>query len=430
MTRRIVSSGESDGIGASSGGRGGEGLSLGEASRQPRKVAGSRYGMPRAASSDASVQRGRASESGVDGEGVERRTGGKSGAGKKSVSRKSATLRSGRVRQAQKQRKVRSGERNEQVRAKGVRQRGGTARMVSSTHAGADRESLNFSGSERSIDMRKLKSKDYVAQTLNQTAGPVGVVSRPKVVDFNARLKERKQAGRRTLMLRVCVVVAAVAAVLALIWFLLFSPVFLLNEQGIHVSGQNAWVSKDKIMGIAQRESGKSLFLVSSNEITRDLDNIPGVTESKVEKRFPRMLDVTVHAQEPAAMLKTSDKNLTAVDGKGRKLNSVNGAPMNGIPVIEVDDVDKALGDRAVQQALIIMDHLPKDLRQRVSKVTSKTQDSVTCELDHGNYTVIWGDSSQIKLKQATVVTILNNPNVIGDKHQIDVSAPMKPIIK
>ena len=129
-------------------------------------------------------------------------------------------------------------------------------------------------------------------------------------------------------------------------------------------------------------------------------------------------------------MLKTPDGSLTAVDGKGRILNSVKNASTAGIPVIEVDDVAKGLKSRSVVTAIKVLDSLSTAMRARVNKVTAQTQDSITTELDNGNFSIIWGDASQMKLKKAVVDKIINDPNVIGDKHSVDVSAPLRPIIK
>ena len=47
------------------------------------------------------------------------------------------------------------------------------------------------------VDARRLHSEDYVAETLHQTTGSLGVASRPKVVNFTERAKERKRANVR-----------------------------------------------------------------------------------------------------------------------------------------------------------------------------------------------------------------------------------------
>ena len=57
------------------------------------------------------------------------------------------------------------------------------------------------------VDARELHSEDYVAETLHQTTGTLGVISRPKVVDFTERAKERKRAGMRVIALRVVAMV-------------------------------------------------------------------------------------------------------------------------------------------------------------------------------------------------------------------------------
>ncbi|UBZ05250.1 FtsQ-type POTRA domain-containing protein [Bifidobacterium pseudolongum] len=282
------------------------------------------------------------------------------------------------------------------------------------------------------VDANNLPSEDMVAKTLQETAGTIGVATRPKVVDFAARQKEQRKADTRRIAARVAVVCAAMAAVIALVWLLFFSPVLRLEPNNISASGANEWVSNEQIMAIAKRQAGKSLLVVSDSAVEQKLSQIPGVSSATAEKKFPNGLHVSVTAQRPAAMLKEpSGSTMTAVDSKARKLNAVNGAAQSvqGIPVIEVDDVGKALSRRAVQSALVILDALPESMRNAIVKVQANTQDSITTQLDNG-ISIVWGDDSDLKLKMAIVDKIMNDPNVIGDKKQINVSATARPIIK
>lgn len=280
------------------------------------------------------------------------------------------------------------------------------------------------------VDARTLRSEDYVAETLRQTSGPLGVASRPKVVDFKARAKERRKANARVIAFRAAIASVAVVVIGALLWLLLFSSVFRLEANAISVSGANEWVSSATIHSIADKQAGKSLFLVSSNDVVNQLKAIPGVSEAKVSKHFPKSMSVTIQAQKPAAMLKSGD-SLTAVDDQARVLNSVQkNADTQGIPVIEVKDVEKSLKNRSVKGALTILAALPESMRKQITKVTVATQDSVTTTLNDGEHVIVWGDSSQLKLKMAEVDKILNDPNVIGDYKQVDVSAPSRPILK
>ncbi|BDR54398.1 cell division protein FtsQ [Bombiscardovia apis] len=280
------------------------------------------------------------------------------------------------------------------------------------------------------VDARSLPSDDALLQQSSaQSKQGLGVFVKPKVVDFKARLKERQRANMRALIVRWSIIVAAIAAVIAVIWALCFSPALLLHRDEIRVSGGNEWVSDQEILDIVKKEEGRSLLLVSSSNIENSISGLPGVTSAKVDKQFPHGVKVTFKAQEPAAVLKSADGKITAVDRNGGVLNEV-AQPPQGIPLIEVPSLDKGVGDHAVRQALKILAGLPDSMRQRVSKVTAQTQDSVTTELDGGQRVVVWGDASDLKLKMAVVDKIVNDPAKIGDKHQVDVSAPMRPIIK
>ena len=307
---------------------------------------------------------------------------------------------------------------------------GKTVSRKTASRSVSSSSSRSVSRAEGFVDARRLHSEDVVKKTLDENVGVLGVATRPKVLDFDARLKERKKAGTRVAAIRVLIVILAAALVSALIWLLLFSSVFRLETSQISVSGGNEWVSEKDVLDIANQQSGKSLFLVSADKVSSQLKNIPGVTQANVVKRYPRSLEIDIKAQQPAAMLKEPDGTLVAVDRKARVLNAVGKASMKGIPVIEVSSVDNGLNSRAVKEALTILGGLPDTMRTVITKVSAKTQDSITTELSSGKYVVVWGDSSELKLKSAIVDKLLSDPSLIGDKHQIDVSAPSRPIIK
>lgn len=287
------------------------------------------------------------------------------------------------------------------------------------------------------VDARRLSVVDFVKQTLRSTNGPLGIVSRPKVIDFSAREKEKKFASLRTILLRFLYSFLIIASITLLCWVLFFSPVFRLKSKNISIFGSNEWVSEQKISSIASNQVNKSLFLVSSQEIIEQLNNIPGVTEAKVSKKFPQGLQITVRAQKPAVILKShGSEKLTAVDVKGRVLNAVENVPTTGIPVIEVTDVHKSLSSKAVREALKIVSSLSEDFRSHVMRVSARTQDSVETEISSTvsnveiHRVIVWGDSSDLDLKKAIVDVIINDPSKIGNRQRLDVSAPARPILK
>ena len=257
----------------------------------------------------------------------------------------------------------------------------------------------------------------------------LGIFVRPKVLDFQARVREKKKVSRRLVLIRTGVVVVVMALIAGLAWLLFLSPVFRLQTDKINVSGGNAWVSNDRVVSIVANQGDRSLLLISTNGVEQEISGMAGVTDAKVHKSFPHGLEVTFDAQEPTAVFKDAQRKLTAVDRQGRVLNTVS-KPVEGVPVIQVATVKRAQQDQAVKQTLRILSTMPEAMRHSVTKVTAKTQDSITTELDQGKHVIIWGDGSDLKLKQAVVDKIINDPSKIGDKHQLDVSAPLRPIVK
>lgn len=309
----------------------------------------------------------------------------------------------------------------------------GSLNVVSSAHNAVK----NAHSKNAFVDARRLSVVDFVKQTLKSSAGPLGIASRPKVIDFSAREKEKNSAKLRTILLRFAYTFLAIAIFVLLCWLLFLSPFFRLDAKNIRIIGSNEWVSEQKVASIASNQVDKSLFLVSSQQIIEQLNNIPGVTETKVVKQFPQGLQITVRAQKPAAMLKDKvGEKLTAVDVKGRILNAVQNVSTSGIPVIEVSDVRRSLNGKAVKEALKIVSSLSQDFRSHVTRVSAKTQDSVETEVSYPSPSgdihrlIVWGDSSDLELKKAIVETIINDPSKIGNRQLLDVSAPARPILK
>jgi len=257
----------------------------------------------------------------------------------------------------------------------------------------------------------------------------LGIFVRPKVLDFQARVREKKKVSRRLVLIRTGVVILVMALITGLAWLLFLSPVFRLQTDQINVSGGNAWVSDDRVASIVAHQGDRSLLLISANGVEQEISGMAGVTDARVRKSFPHGLEVTFDAQEPTAVFKDAQGKLTAVDRQGRALNTV-AKPVDGVPVIQVATVKRAQQDQAVRQTLRILSTMPEAMRHSVTKVTAETQDSITTELDQGKHVIIWGDGSDLKLKQAVVDKIINDPSKIGDKHQLDVSAPLRPIVK
>ena len=307
----------------------------------------------------------------------------------------------------------------------------GSSASASKSVASKSAESRSTSSAGGFVDARTIPPDRPVSGRIgtDQEDRGLGIFVRPKVLDFQARVREKKKVSRRLVLIRTGVVLLVMALIAGLSWLLFLSPVFRLQTDKIDVSGGNAWVSNDRVASIVARQGDRSLLLVSTNGVEEEISGMAGVTDAKVRKSFPHGLEVTFDAQEPTAVFKDAQDKLTAVDRQGRVLNTVS-KPVKGVPVIQVSTVNRAQQDQAVRQTLRILSTMPEAMRHSVTKVTAETQDSITTELDQGNHVIIWGDGSDLKLKQAVVDKIINDPSKIGDKHQLDVSAPLRPIVK
>ncbi|WP_445342461.1 cell division protein FtsQ/DivIB [Bifidobacterium sp. ESL0827] len=307
----------------------------------------------------------------------------------------------------------------------------GSSASVSKSVASKSATSHSTSSAEGFVDARAIPPDRPVSGRIgtDQEDQGLGIFVRPKVLDFQARVREKKKVSRRLVLIRTGVVLLVIALIAGLAWLLFLSPVFRLQTDKINVSGGNAWVSNDRVVSIVANQGDRSLLLISTNGVEQEISGMAGVTDAKVSKSFPHGLEVTFDAQEPTAVFKDAQRKLTAVDRQGRVLNTVS-KPVGGVPVIQVATVKRAQKDQAVRQTLRILSTMPEAMRHSVTKVTAETQDSITTELDQGKHVIIWGDGSDLKLKQAVVDKIINDPSKIGDKHQLDVSAPLRPIVK
>ena len=307
---------------------------------------------------------------------------------------------------------------------------GGAAKRTVESHTGTVNGRASRSEPGSFVDARKLASEDLVAKTLRESAGTFGMAARPKVVDFTARAKERKRVNARIIIVRMLIALVSVLAVIGLGWLLFCSPVLKLNATQISVDGLNGWVSEAEVRSLAVEQVDRSLLVVDTSKIASQAKGIPGVFDAKVSREFPHGLAISFTTQRPAAMLKTPSGTVAAVDAQYRVLNVISQSDSVGIPVIEVGDIESSVRNRSVKEAVKVLDALSESMRKQITKVTAKTQDSVTTELNDGEHSVVWGDSSNIELKKADVDKILSDPNVIGDKQQVDVSSPYHPVLR
>jgi cell division protein FtsQ len=279
-------------------------------------------------------------------------------------------------------------------------------------------------------DPQQMPVPPSIQESLEESAqaGEGVFAPAPKVVDIKERLEEKARMRRRTIAMRFLIVLSVLAAVALIVWALFFSPLCQVKSSTVTIKGTNRWVTTSEVSKIVAPQTNQSLLLVSSGDLNEKISALPATESVSISKSFPNSLTITVSVRQPKAILKDNSGVLSVVDKDGTVMATVK-KKFSGVPVIEVDDTDKELASRAVKQALSVLSQVPDPMLKTLSQVTAMTQDSVTTKTQDG-HTIVWGNSSDMKLKGVVVQQLLANKSIMKGKTSIDVSAPQRPIVK
>jgi cell division protein FtsQ len=296
--------------------------------------------------------------------------------------------------------------------------------VESDASPGSDEHAANF------VDPRHLQAPASLQESLEQESeAGTGVFARDsKIVDVKARIDEKAKAKRSRVLRKVLIIVGIVLAAVLVVWTLFFSPLCQVGTSNVSVKGTNRWVSTQQVSKLADAQIHKSLLLVSSSQLSESISKLTGVEDVSISKGFPNAITITVTPRTPKAIIKDTSGTLSVVDKNAFVIATVK-KRFSGVPLIEVDNTGKQLTSRAVTQALSVLSQVPDSLLTQLTEVTAMTQDSVTTRMKDGR-TIVWGNSSQMKLKSTVVQAILSDKSMMQGKSSIDVSAPERPILK
>lgn len=259
--------------------------------------------------------------------------------------------------------------------------------------------------------------------------GPV----RPAVVSDRSaeRFAERARARRTLARRQVATVGGALAAVGAVGWLVLVSPVLRLDTDEVQVTGAGTVVAVDQVREAVARYADVPLPRIDTVALRDAVLDVPGVREARVVRDWPHGLDVVLVAREPVAAVPSartgsgaaSDQGYTLLDIDGVQVGRTDAAP-RGLPVVSVPVGDR----RTLDAVLTVLEQLPPDLLEQVKDVSARTQDTVGMKLRDGT-TVSWGSSAQTPLKIAVLQTLRAAPQTKKAK-LVDVSAPTLPMTR
>ncbi len=261
---------------------------------------------------------------------------------------------------------------------------------------------------------------------------------RPPVVSQGsaARFAERARARRRLAWRQILIAAGSVAAVGALAWLLLLSPVLALDAEQIRVSGAGTVVAVDQVHAVVDTEAGTPLPRLDTAALRSALLDVPGVRDAQVTRDWPHGLSVALVSREPVAAVPEAadvvaaaegdeaaeDGGYALVDEEGVKVGRAD-TPPEGLPVVEVP-VGEA---RILAATLGVLESLPDTLLVDIGQVSAGTQDTVRLVLRDGA-TVEWGSAQDPALKAAVLQALRTAPDTAGAA-RYDVSAPTMPVV-
>ena len=160
---------------------------------------------------------------------------------------------------------------------------------------------------------------------------------------------------------------------------------------------------------------------MSTGDLRRSIEELPGVESARVERTWPRTLTVDVLSRVPALAVQRSEGEVEVYDLDGVKIRTVSRVP-KGVPSVRAEE-GATVSARGVAAARSMLDALPADIRGRVTSVTVDAADHVSFRA--GGTTVVWGDDSEPRLKVQVVELLLaKKPKLL------DVSAPSTPVTR
>lgn len=171
---------------------------------------------------------------------------------------------------------------------------------------------------------------------------------------------------------------------------------------------------------LADGALGTPLLLVDVGSIAADVAALPLVREARVERRWPRTLEVNVTERVAVAAV-PAPGGYQLLDLEGVVLAELTEPPAE-VPVLDVD-VDRA-GVRTLRAARSVLASLPSEVQRRTSAVSADSPADVRLVLDGKD--VRWGSSSDNERK----LEVLQRLMASVPAAMYDVSAPGAPAVR
>lgn len=233
------------------------------------------------------------------------------------------------------------------------------------------------------------------------------------------RFAERASRARAVRLRRWLIGLVAVAIVVGCVWAVYVSA--LLDVRSVEVTGADP-ADESAVERVAQQEEGRPLARVDGDAVEeRITDDVPGAKSARVDRGWPHTLKVKVTSRVPELAVATGGGKYRLLDIDGVEIRRVSEVPKD-VPTVTPDSGATVSG-HGVRATSGMLQEMPKELRDDISKITVDDADQVRFRA--GRTDVVWGDGSSADVKVRVIEVLLKKkPDLI------DVSAPDTPVTK
>jgi cell division protein FtsQ len=252
---------------------------------------------------------------------------------------------------------------------------------------------------------------------------------------IDPRIRERRNAvarhrGRRRL--RALAAVGAVVLGLVLLDVGLHSSLLSVTHIGVQGTHEEPVAAVVKAAGVARH---RPLFGLDEAAVEADVDALPWIASSRVQRHWPHTIVVTVTERVPVAQVAVAGGHWAEVDGSGRVL-AVGETRHTGLPRLAVAAPTAAVlnagtrlpaADRPALAAAAALPDLPPQRLNEVEAVTVKAGTGVDLTLSDGA-TVLLGPPTDLSTKLAALATVVSEVDMSGVR-TIDLRVPGQPAL-
>lgn len=252
-------------------------------------------------------------------------------------------------------------------------------------------------------------------------APPEEAASTPDPVStrLRERLEELRGARLRARYRTLGIVAGGLLAIVGLVWFVAYSPVFALESDEVEITGGNEFIPAEVVREMIAPHVGTPLLRVDVGELREELTDHYAVKEAEFTRVWPSGLKIALEARTPVAA-SPKGKGFAILDGEGIELGTSKEA-VEGLPVVNVDHGSTDLPE-TLAAVLEVMDALPPALLEQVRTVGAVNPDEVEFTLTEGEQ-VIWGSALDLELKVSVLEILLEVPAQV-----YNVTSPLSPI--